>query len=127
MKIWKGIIVLKLLTYVLSIIVCLICGNSKFWIFEYSIGIFCGIIVSILNRKLNYSKASVTAGIVALVAIMIGNKFEYLRTMEPPVHPSLFYINSFPNVLFWLLALMIILIPAAFILNFVKYLEKRRT
>lgn len=101
-----------IVSFALSGLLSFLLGNTSFWFVKFLIGILTGYASYLINMKLKYPSIGWTTGVIAVLAALFGGSIEYLQTMEPPTHPSLLYVRSFANPIFWIVGVLIIFLPA---------------
>ncbi len=102
------------ISFLLSGMLAILIGSGSYWYLKYLIGILVGIFSYLFDRTRKDSYVGLLSGIVSVLATLVGGKIEYFLTMEPPVNPSILYINSFSNPIIWVALLLIIFYTAYF-------------
>lgn len=105
-------LIILILSFAFSRLVLIYFLDSEFWWFIFFEGFFVGLLTYVLNKNKKRKGLGIFAGMTSLLAIFFVSHQIYFLTMEPPLFPSVLYVDSFSNILFWLGTLLILFFSA---------------
>lgn len=81
-----------------SVVFAYLFKYSSFWALKYSIGIITGLFFYLLYKN---EKRNILSGVITLFALLLCENLELFFILDPPEHPSVLDIKSFPDIFLW--------------------------
>ena len=111
-------------SFLLIGVLALLLKDGNYWYLKYISGILVGVISYILNKKNSDDYLGLFSGFISISGIIFYDNVEYLSMMDPPEHPSISYIRTFPSLISWMSSLVFIFSSAYFLSKGLLFIKR---